>query len=223
MTAPSDRERIALAVHEVRSPAAALAAIVTAIRVGELDEESLRVLVELSLAACHSIDRIIGDAAPGELRLEELDVVEVARDAVAGAALAGTQIDMSFDPGLPLIVGDRVRLRQALDNLIQNARAAGGPRGDVVVRLRATRGTLFVSVSDSGDGISADDLSRIFEPGVRLDARGVGSGLGLAVVRSVAEAHGGTAAVESSPGEGATFTIALPLAGSQPAATTSSS
>lgn len=198
-------------MHEVRSPSAALAAIVTAIQAGALDDDSLRALVDLSVAACHSIDRIIGDAALGSLRLEEMDVLEVARDAVASAALGGARIDMSFDPAVPFIVGDRVRLRQVVDNLIQNAVAAGGLDEEVLVDIRSNETAVVVSVSDRGEGIPVDELGRIFEHGVRLDTRGVGSGFGLAVVRAVAEAHGGTATVESVPGEGATFTIAFPI------------
>ena len=73
-------------------------------------------------------------------------------------------------------------------------------------------GRVLLSVSDRGEGIPPDERSRIFEPGVRLDDARPGSGLGLAITRAIAEAHGGTLEVESEPGRGSTFTIALPVA-----------
>src|SRR5262245_16509008 len=91
LTAADERQPLAFVVHEVRSPVAALAAIVGATRAGSLDDASLRRLVELSLAACRSIDRILGDAALGSLQLESIDLVEVVRDAAASARLGGAR------------------------------------------------------------------------------------------------------------------------------------
>jgi signal transduction histidine kinase len=239
MTGGGERERIALVVHEVRSPTAALAAIVGALSEGELDRDSLRTLVRLSLAACESIERVLADAALGSLRLEELDVVDVVQGAVTSAELGGARVRSRFAPGLPVIVGDRVRLRQALDNLIENAVVAAGSGGEVEVGVSATANDVVVSVADRGDGIPVEDQERIFEPGVRLESHsGVrstpaesgtasgaesGSGLGLAIVKAVAEAHGGSAGVESSPGNGATFTLTLPVDPPHPAGVASSS
>ena len=222
MTTSSQREQLALVVHEVRSPTAALAAIVAAVRTGRVDDAALERLVDLSLAACHSIERILMDADLGSLRVEEVDVAEVVRDAAMSANLGGARVRTELDGDLPLVHGDRIRLRQAVDNLIENAVSAAGPEGEVIVGARTGARTLIVTVADSGGGIPAEDQARIFEPGVRLDPASDGSGLGLAIVRAVAEAHGGAAAVESSPGRGATFSIALPI-GDQPAGTASSS
>jgi signal transduction histidine kinase len=71
-------------------------------------------------------------------------------------------------------------------------------------------GGVLLSVTDSGDGIAVADQRRIFDAGVRLNLDRPGAGLGLAVARAIAEAHGGTLTVESAPGEGATFTLTLP-------------
>ncbi len=68
----------------------------------------------------------------------------------------------------------------------------------------------MIAVTDEGEGIASDDVARVFEPGVRLTAARPGSGLGLAVVRTIAHAHGGEVEVESSPGQGATFRLVLP-------------
>ncbi len=225
MTGSDEHEGIAFVVHEVRSPAAALAAIVGALGESELDAETLRTLVDLSLDACQSIERILTDAALGPLRLTDVDVAAIARGAVTSALLGGARVRANFDGDLPVIVGDGVRLRQALDNLIANAVAAAGADGDVIVSVRADGNLLVVTVSDRGIGIPAEDHARIFEPGVRLD-RGrseTGSGLGLTIVRAIADAHGGSASVDSSPGEGATFTLVLPIDRGQPAAATTNS
>jgi two-component system OmpR family sensor kinase len=223
MTVPRERERLALVVHEVRSPVAALAAVLGAARTGPIDDGLLRRLVDLSLAACRSIERILGDAAVGSMQLEQLDVVAVVRDAVASARLGGARVRSELDSGVPHVVGDRVRLRQAVDNLVDNAVSAAGADEEIVVGIRATAHAVIVTVADTGPGIPREDHARIFEPGVRLGSGSEGSGLGLAIVRAVAEAHGGTASVESSPGSGASFAIALPISGDQPAATASSS
>ena len=223
MTAAHEREPLAFVVHEVRSPVAALAAIVGATRAGSLDDASLRRLVELSLAACRSIDRILGDAALGSLELESIDLVEVVRDAAASAQLGGARVRADIDDGVPHVNGDAVRLRQAFDNLLDNAVAAAGVEGEIVIGVRTTGREVVVSVADTGVGIASADQERIFEPGARLSSNTEGSGLGLAIVRAVAEAHGGTAAVESSPGNGATFSITLPIDGIHPAGTASSS
>jgi signal transduction histidine kinase len=222
MTAPRERDQLALVVHEVRSPTAALAAILGAAHTGPIDDASLRRLVDLSLAACRSIDRILGDAALGPLQLEEIDIGDLVRDAVASAALGGARVRTKVDSESTTLVGDRVRLRQALDNLVDNAVSAAGANGEIVVSVRTTNQAVIVTVSDEGSGIPAKDQERIFEPGVRLGRDSAGSGLGLAIVRAVAEAHGGTATVESSPGRGAAFSIALPIGGDQPAGTASS-
>jgi signal transduction histidine kinase len=222
MTAATEREQLALVVHEVRSPTAALAAILDAARTDPIDDASLRRLVHLSLAACRSIDRIIRDAALGPLQLEEIDILDVVGDTVASAALGGARVRTKFDAEVSTVVGDRVRLRQALDNLVDNAVSAAGANGEIVVSVRATDRSVIVTVRDEGPGIPIGDQERIFEPGVRLDSDAGGSGLGLAVVRAVAEAHGGSATVESSPGSGAAFSIALPIGGNQPAGTASS-
>ena len=223
MTAPREQDQLSLVVHEVRSPTAALAAILGAAQTSTIDDVALRRLVDLSLAACRSIDRILRDAALGPLQLEEIDVGDVVRDAVTSVALGGARVRTEVDAEVTTVVGDRVRLRQALDNLVDNAVSAAGANGEVVVSVRATDRAVIVTVSDEGLGIPVEDQERIFDPGVRLDWDSGGSGLGLAIVRAVAEAHGGTATVESSPGRGAAFSIALPIGGDQPAGTASSS
>lgn len=210
MTTRVDRERLALLVHEVRSPTAVLAAIVTALSDDRLDDDTITDLIGLALAACNGIERIVNDAAPGSLYLEDVDLVDLARTAVASAGLGGGPVRAVLEPPPLLVRGDAVRIRQALDNLITNALAHSPSGCDVVVCVEMAHGKVLITVQDAGGGIPVEHQGRIFDPGVRLNTDVPGSGLGLAVARAIAEAHGGTLTVRSSPGKGATFTLALP-------------
>ena len=101
--------------------------------------------------------------------------------------------------------------RQALDNLVANALVHSGAHSGISVHAMAGEtGVVLLSVSDTGIGIAESEQARILEAGVRLDPDRPGSGLGLALVRAIAEAHGGRLSVASTPGAGATFTISLP-------------
>jgi signal transduction histidine kinase len=211
VTAQLDAERLAVLVHEVRSPVAALSAIAETLSDGELDAGTRRELLRLVLLACRGIERIVADLAVASIRRERLDAGRLVRDVVAGAALRGTQVELTVPVELPAVEADASRLRQALDNLISNAVVHGGRDASVAVRMRADT-MMRIDVSDTGPGIAPEELERIFDAGVRLDrATAPGSGLGLALARAIAEGHGGTLTVVSAPGAGTTFTLALPL------------
>src|SRR5207237_2337529 len=115
---------------------------------------------------------------------------------------------------LPRIRGDRERLRQVLHNLIDNA-VKYSPSGETVqVRAYAEDGCLRVEVRDAGPGIGAEDRRLIFEKFGRANVAGgakPGTGLGLFIARSIAEAHGGSLDVRSTPDAGSTFVLELPV------------
>lgn len=220
MSSGVDTDRLTVLVHEIRSPAAALAAIAAA--AGSSAGDSARAeLARLAVAACRDIERLLLDVAVTSVRLERVDVGALADDAVAAHVLRGNDVALERDDDL-VIDGDAVRLRQALENLISNALAYGGVRG---VTVRATRDgdVVRLAVTDSGPGIPPSEHDRIFEPGVRLGGETPGAGIGLALTRAMVAAHGGTLSVESSAGAGATFTIALPAPPRQPDTRASSS
>ena len=100
-----------------------------------------------------------------------------------------------------------------IGNLIENALRYTPANGSIAIRSRTERRTAVIEVADSGVGIAAKHLERIFDRFWRADGArpGEGSGLGLAIVRSLARAHGGDVAVRSSPGAGSTFILRLPL------------
>lgn len=128
---------------------------------------------------------------------------------------AERDITVSADQLDPVtVMGDSTRLRQLLTNLLDNAVTYTQPGGRVTVKLERTRDGARVAISDTGIGIKPDDLSRIFErfyrSGEAREQNAHGTGLGLAISRSVVQAHHGEIAVQSTPGEGTTFTIVLP-------------
>lgn len=215
MTSPLDDNRLALLVHEVRSPVAALAAVAeTAADSSRQEPDALPVLVRLALAACQAIDRLVMDAAIASVRSQPVDISVLIRDAVAAHQVRQADVVAEAEDEL-VVEGDPVRLRQVVDNLIANA-LAYGDGSDVTVRAWRTEGAVQLAVSDSGPGLPAEALDRIFDPGVRLAHDTPGSGLGLALARAIAEAHGGSLVARSTQGKGATFTLSLPGLGSHP-------
>jgi signal transduction histidine kinase len=210
MSANLDTERLAVLVHEARSPVAALSAIAGTLVEGELDPAARRELARLATLACRAIERIVADAAVTSIRRETVDVAALAHDVVAAARLRGARISFAAPQDVPGVDADAARLRQALDNLITNAVVHGGPHVEISVAVRVDD-ALRIVVSDSGPGIAEDELERIFDTGVRLDPERPGTGLGLALARSIAEGHGGSLTAESRRGSGTAFTLSLPL------------
>ncbi len=158
------------------------------------------------------------DAGREEIRLAVVDVRSVARDVAAVMEPIARRRALGFDVSIP---GDAVRavtdpdkLRQILLNLVGNA-VKYTPRGEVRLALdRLADGVITIRVDDTGKGIAPENLDHIFEPFWQVDstqrARGEGTGLGLSVVRRMAELLHGTVSVESTVGRGSTFTVTLP-------------
>jgi len=211
MSSTDDTQRLAVLVHEVRSPVAALSAIAEAFTDESLESPERLELARLAISACRGIERVVLDAAAASVRLEPLDVSALVLQVAAAASLVGTRVEPSVAADLPRITADPLRLRQALDNLVANALTHAGSDGVVSVSATSSGTYVLLSVSDSGSGVPLMEQERIFEAGVRLNPDRAGSGLGLAIARAIAEAHGGKLTLTSIPDEGATFTIALPV------------
>lgn len=125
------------------------------------------------------------------------------------------RVEREVEPGLPSVLVDAAALRRAIANLVENAVKYGGRSAWIGIRVRrAPSGPVEITVADRGPGIRREDLPKLFEPFFRgRDAAtaGVpGSGLGLSLVRHIAEAHGGRVTVTTGVGEGAAFTLQLP-------------
>ena len=152
------------------------------------------------------------------LAQERFDLEAVLAEMVADHAMLHADWPISFSSGGGAdLVGDELRIRQAVANLLANARAHTPHGTSIAVALATAGDDRTIEVSDNGPGIAADDLPHLFERFYRVDAsrarRSGGSGLGLSIVQAIAEAHGGSVRVESSQGKGAAFTIVLPIAG----------
>jgi PAS domain S-box-containing protein len=122
-------------------------------------------------------------------------------------------LDPSIPPGLPMVRGDFNQLQQCVINLIFNAIDAMGNGGELKLQGShdSQQGQVIITVKDSGPGIAPEDLPRIFEPFFTTKMEGYGVGLGLSTVYGIMQHHRGTVTVDSKPGQGATFTLRLPV------------
>jgi heavy metal sensor kinase len=224
------REFVDNAAHELRSP---LAAVQSAIEVtlntdrtteeyqemlGEIADEcgQLRVLVNQLLLLAET-DGQRFEVARLPVRMDRL--VERSADMFRGAA-EERGVRLAVSGGDPVtIAGDADRLRQVINNLIDNSLKFTPPGGHVLVTVRAdeAQGEAVLRVTDTGSGITAEDLPHVFERFYRGDksrqreSYTSGNGLGLSICRSIVAAHGGSIEVESSLGKGATFVVRLPM------------
>jgi signal transduction histidine kinase len=222
----SQRQFIHEASHELRNP---LAVIRTNLEVTLADPdasaEELRHTAEVVERSTERMARLVDDllvyARKGTLSMERerVDVgvliAEAAEEFAAPAEAAGLALERAAPDGLE-VMGDRLALRQALANLLANAvRLAPAGTG---IRVRAGRQEpwIWMSVEDEGPGIAPEDQDRVFQRfwrGDQREARENGrSGLGLTIVRQIAEAHGGEVKLASEPGRGAAFALWLPAA-----------
>jgi two-component system phosphate regulon sensor histidine kinase PhoR len=121
---------------------------------------------------------------------------------------------LTFAPDLPPVRADRARIEQVLLNLVHNAIKFTPPGGTITVGADVVDGMVQVAIRDTGVGIAADEVARLFERFYKADkSRGSqGTGLGLAIAKHIVQAHGGTIWADSILGEGATFCFTLPLA-----------
>lgn len=200
--------------HELRTPLARIA--VAASMLGESADAKTRAALGEDIA---ELDRLIEEIlltsrldaqVTGPAALDRDEVV----DLLAVAAEEAAHYDLEVE-GVPASVrGDRLLLRRLVRNLIENARRYGGD-GPIDVTVRPTGGRVVLEVRDRGPGIPPGERERVFEPFYRLPATretGRGSGLGLALVRQIAQRHGGTAVCEAAEPSGSRFRIALPAA-----------
>ena len=216
------RQFVADASHELRTPLAAVRAYAELYQRGAAErpddlERSMLGISRESERMSLLVDDLLLLARLDEGRPLEREGVRL--DEIVGEAIDAAQ---AVEPDRPIdahvdhavVLGDRDRLRQTVDNLLANVRAHTPPRTPVHVRVDRVNGTATITVADEGPGLAGDQVEHVFERFYRTDtsrARASGGvGLGLSIVAAVAEAHGGRVAAESAPGSGATFRIVLP-------------
>ncbi len=146
---------------------------------------------------------------------EPVDLAAIVQDAASAARVAHPDRSVSVDaPALAPVLGDPVRIRQVIDNLVTNALVYSPPDGPVDVTVRVDGAAAEITVADRGPGVAPEDRHRIFEPFQRLDrsrTRATGGvGLGLAIVAAIVRGHGGAVSVDARPGGGSMFRVLLP-------------
>jgi len=221
------RDFISNVSHELRTPLASLRALTETLQDGALDDPQAahrfiaRIQTEvdaLSQMAAELLEltRIESGQVPLEFTtIAPKTLIESAVDRMhAQADRSGLTLQIDVAPSLPDVRADIRRLEQVLVNLIHNSVKFTSPGGSIL--LFATEDSRFIrfAVRDTGVGIPADDLLRIFERFFRVDRSrsGGGTGLGLSIARHIVEAHGGRIWAESEEGRGSTFYFTIPIA-----------
>ena len=215
---------VSLVSHELRSPMAAVIGSARTLqqRWRELRPEQREAFLAVIGDETSRLSALVGDvldtsrieAGTFGYNFSDVDLAEIVRDSVAAAEIGQDEVRLApeLPTTLPHVRGDAERLRQLIDNLISNAVKYSDSGAEVSVRAQSDDGHVVVRVRDTGPGIAPEHQGQIFEKfGRAAGSAKPGTGLGLFLARSFAEAHGGSLAVESQPGEGATFTLRLPV------------
>jgi two-component system, OmpR family, sensor kinase len=220
------RELVANVSHDLRTPLAALRGYLETLllKEGSLSPEKRRAYLETAARHSESLGKLVSElfelatlnsreSLPG---LEPFSLPELVSDVTQKFRLVAERkgVTMKATPPeeLPFALGNIAMIERVLENLIDNALRFTSPGGSVTVTVEQADGTLSVTVTDTGAGISADDLPRIFDRfyrGRSGEPGEDGAGLGLAIAQRILELHGGRIEVESAPGAGSAFRFAL--------------
>jgi signal transduction histidine kinase len=222
------RDLIAAVSHDLRTPLASTRALIEAVADGVVEdpEKQARYLAS-ARSELEKLGRLVDDlfelsridAGALRLNLEEASLRDLISDTLSGfrhqAERKGVSLVGEVSDGVDPVLANPPRLQRVLYNLVSNALRHTPADGTIVLRAEPGEGMVRVEVSDTGEGIVPEDLSRVFERSfrgersrTRIEA-GDGAGLGLAIARGLIEAHGGEMSVESQPGEGARFYFTL--------------
>jgi len=222
------RDFVANVSHEFRTPLTAIQGFAETLLAGAIDDAQNRVrFLEIILEHARRLARLTEDL----LRLSqmdsdrlELEIDEVSVSQIVDSCLAtaqhralenGLELTVKVPSNLPTVAGDRRRLAEVLQNLLDNARQYTLPGGQIVLSAEAHELEVVFTVSDTGIGIPRTDQSRIFERFYRVDAarsrEAGGTGLGLAIAKHLIEAQGGRIWVESELGKGSHFHFSVPI------------
>jgi len=216
------RRFVADASHELRTPLTAIRGFAELHRQGAVvGEEKTRELVSRIEKESIRMSTLVEDLLllarldqSRELTLDPVDINYLVNEAIASARAAGPEheITVTSNANEVFVLGDSMRIHQAIANLLANARTHTPAGSEIKVEIFQDESSTRISVSDNGPGLSLEDQSRIFERFFRADparvrASGEGSGLGLAIVDAIMKAHGGSVTVDSTLGVGSTFKI----------------
>jgi two-component system sensor histidine kinase FlrB len=203
--------------HQIRTPLAGALLYLSQCR-ARWERDQQAALLEKGIERLRHLDRLVKDmlvfargTGPGE-RVRIADLFRAVHDAAAAVRPANAHLVIDGTDSLVELDGNRTALTAALTNLVTNAFEAS-PQVVVQLKARLCGGRVELTVDDNGPGIAASIRSRVFEP--FFSTRPAGTGLGLAVVKTVAEAHGGELALDSDPAYGTRFRLDLPHAGAR--------
>jgi PAS domain S-box-containing protein len=209
--------------HELRTPLNAVLGFAQLLKLGgRLDAEQLEKLGHIHGAGEHLLALIndvldLSSLDQGQMKidLQAVPLADVARESlpIVQSLVHRHDVGIALGPLDGVARGDRTRIRQVLINLLTNAIKYNRPQGQVTVTSRVTDDTVELAVSDTGRGMTAQQLNQLFEPFNRLgvEREGIeGTGIGLAVVKGLVRRMAGSIAVESEPGKGTRFTVRLP-------------
>jgi len=220
------RRFVADASHELRTPLTAIRGFAELHRQGAVvGEEKTRELVSRIEKESIRMSTLVEDLLllarldqSRELTFDPVDMNYLVNEAIASARAAGPdhEITVTSNADEVFVLGDSMRVHQAIANLLANARTHTPAGSKIKVEIFQDESSTQISVSDNGPGLSQEDQSRIFERFFRADparvrASGEGSGLGLAIVDAIMKAHGGSVSVDSTLGLGSTFKIVFPI------------
>jgi len=223
------RDFIANASHELKTPLTVIRGLAETLHEDrEMDAETRVRFIEKLNRQVGRLAGLVGDLLSlsrlederGHFEMEFLDLAAIADECLKGqqGTAEAKRIRMTSDLTEELLPvrGDRSALRQALDNLLDNALKYTPEGGEVVLKAYGQEGQVIVEIEDTGIGIEPEDRTRIFERFYRVDkARSRelgGTGLGLSIVKHTVLGHGGEISVESNPGRGSRFRLRIPLA-----------
>jgi signal transduction histidine kinase/DNA-binding response OmpR family regulator len=219
-------EFVATASHELRSPLTSIKGFVELLRAGDGLDDRQREFLDIVLVSTNRLVDLVNDlldvarleAGRVEVHRRPVDVGEVLADVTTllrGRIEAKHQeLAIEVAPDTPRILADATRLRQMLTNLVTNAHLYTDEGGRLSLSASQLGAGVRIEISDTGHGMTPDELEHVFE----RFSRGAGStgtpgtGLGLSIVKSLVDLHGGTIDVSSTPGEGTTFAVTLPAA-----------
>ncbi|MBU4603767.1 MAG: PAS domain S-box protein, partial [Proteobacteria bacterium] len=222
------RDLVANVSHELRTPLTAVRGAAETLLDGALDSPQYAShFAELILRQSHRLERLVQDlmelasleSGESPPRLRPIDAAELADSVMEGvidlAQTQGIELERRL-PREPLVfAADARQVEQAVLNLLDNAIKYSGQGGRVTLAMEEKNGEVVISVSDTGPGIAAEFLPRLFERFYRVDTNRSremgGTGLGLAIVKHIAQVHHGRVEVASAPGQGSTFRLILPL------------
>ena len=209
------------AAHEINNPLAVISGRAQMLLRDEKNEKkvkSLKLMVEQTRRASKILTDLMGFARPAMPKAEPTNVNFVIHHVLSMVEnqlrLKDIECKREFAQGLPKILADKHQLEQVFLNIVLNAEHAmdGGGTLTVNTSLGSAKDRVLIKFTDTGKGIPTEDLAHVFEPFFTTKEEGEGTGLGLAMSYGIVTSHGGAMDVESTVGEGATFTVELPVA-----------